>query len=183
MWDPKDIVFEVFGKEGLKGISRNAVESLEIPTKSKDFLLHVGLPKENILLCNFELDSELFPTITDHAQRIGIIMGKSLPYKVIGTDGYMQICLSEKDASGEVIAYDIRNDIPQRFINESIENFVGFLALYAEACDKFAGLQDAEMKSKATEFRITLSKLEPRALESDKTWWFLITQQLEEGML
>jgi len=182
MWDPFQQAEEVFGRDGLIRASNECVASLLVPEKSKDFLTSVGLPKENILLCDFKLTQENFLRIKEYAQKKGITV-ENLPYKVIGNDGYMQICLSEKNKKGEVLAYDLKGELPTRYINCNIETFIGFLALYAKACDQYGSLSDQEMLEGAQEFEKQLQLLDPTAFKSDQTWWSIITQQMKSGML
>ena len=183
MWNPFEQVVEVFGRDGLIKVSKESAISLMIPEKSKEFLVSIGLPKENILLCDFKPCEGKFLTINECARKKGITIEEDLPYKVIGNDGYMQICLLEKNNMGEVLAYDLKGELPIRYINCNIENFIGFLALYAKACDKYGDLSDQEMLKGAQEFEKQLQLLDSTAFKSDQTWWSLITHQMKTGLL
>jgi len=183
MWNPFEQVKEVFGRDGLVRASNECVASLLISEKSKEFLVSVGVPKENILLCDFKLSMENCLRIKEYARKMGITTEEDLPYKVIGNDGYMQICLSEQNKTGEVIAYDLKGELPTRYINCNIETFIGFLALYVKACGQYGSLSDQEMLEGAQDFEKQLQLLDSTAFKSDQTWWSLITQQLKSGML
>lgn len=181
MWNPFELTEGVFGRNGLVRASNECVASLLIPEKSKEFLVKVGVPKENILLCEFDLSS--FPFLKKHAENKGITVEEDLPYKVIGNDGYMQICLSEQSKMGEVIAYDLNGELPIRYINCNIETFIAFLALYVKDYCKYNDQKDDVLDEYAEKLEAKMKVVDPKAFSNPDNWWFLVTQQMKEGML
>jgi hypothetical protein len=129
-------------KRGEAQVSNDSVASLLIPDGSKVFLTSVGLPRERVLLCEFGLNEWTFRTVAECAADGGLAVEAELPYRVIGNDGGMQICLSERNGGGEVVAFDLRQELPPRYINANIETFIGFLALYVKACEQGVGRSD-----------------------------------------
>ena len=183
MWDPIEQTLTTFGQEDLIKANPNAVRKLKIPDESKKFLIEVGLPKQHILLCEFYLDSDEFPTIHEYAAQCGSQLAADLQLRRIGWDGGTEICISEEDESGEVLVIDLKRELPDAFVNKNIETFAGFLALYVEACHAYGGLTDAEMIDGAHRLDKRLRELDPLAFQDTSTWWSSITEQLKSGML
>jgi hypothetical protein len=61
-------VIAVWGKEKVQRASLESVATLNIPTSSKDFLVKVGLPREDLLVIRFELERNPFATLAEHAR-------------------------------------------------------------------------------------------------------------------
>jgi len=183
MWDPFKKTVETFGENGLEKAREEVVEKLRIPDSSKKFLTKVGLPKESILLCEFDIKVAEIPTI----QQFGLRHGKTIKCKEllrrIGTDGGMQICISEEKGCGKILTVDLKDEYPDRFINSSIELFIGFLALYYEACKRCQGSVDENIGKEAYKFYDQLHAYDSAAFATSDTWWSIITEQMKVGLL
>lgn len=183
MWDPFEQMLSTFGKETLVRARVEAVKDLKIPDRSKKFLVEIGLPKERVLLCEFDLDAPKIPTIEEYAREHGTIFTCVNRLRRIGWDGGMQICLNEEANAGDVITIDIKGKFERRFVNSSVELFGGFLALYVDEYCKYSNASDAELDHRAYETDIKLRSLDPPAFTSPDNWWACVTQQMKEGML
>ncbi|MBN2590256.1 MAG: SUKH-4 family immunity protein [Sedimentisphaerales bacterium] len=183
MWDPFEQTLKTFGHENLIQANPEAVEKLKIPERSKKFMTEIGLPKENILLCEFDLNLDEFPTVQEYARRCGSHIEIDLHLKRIGWDGGTQICLDESQHTGEVITIDIEGKLPTRFVNSNIETFSGFLSLFVADYCRFSNGTDKELDKKAFKLDLLFRELDPPAFNSQDTWWSCIAQQMKEGLL
>jgi len=183
-WDSFEQTLSIFGKEGLSRAGSEAVNILRIPEQSKLFITTVGLPRQPVLLCEFNLEVPNFPTLYHFASQVR--KEKEDFYKFlrrIGTDGHAQICLSEDNGCGNVFAYDLNKILPIRFINSSIELFGGFLALYVGQYCKYSDRSDDELNARACALESRMSELDPPAFDDEKNWWALVTEQMKHGLL
>jgi len=183
MWDPFEQTVKTFGQNNLIRANPKAVRKLKIPKRSKKFLIEIGLPKEKILLCEFDLNLDEFPTIQEYAQKNNRSIQCDRLFRRIGYDGGTHICISEENESGEIFVVDLKGELPTAFVNSNIETFAGFLALYVEACRNYGEVTESEMIDGAHEFDKKLRDLDPPAFRDEETWWSCITEQLKCGML
>ncbi len=183
MWDPFEQTLKTFGHENLIKANPEAVKKLNISERSKKFMTDIGLPKEKILLCEFELNLDEFPTIQEYAKQRSSQITADLQLRRIGYDGATQICISEENESGEIFVIDLKAELPDAFVNSNIETFSGFLSLYVEDYCRFSNVTDKELDRKAFEIDARLRKLDPPAFKSQDTWWSCITDQIKSGML
>jgi hypothetical protein len=183
MWNPFEQTLTTFGKQNLAVARIEAVRDLKIPDSSKKFLVEVGLPKEEVLLCKFDIDLPSFPTIEKYAAQQGRKFTSKKLLRRIGWDGGMQICLSEEAYSGHVITIDINKKFEDRFVNSSIELFGAFLALYVDEYCRCGDSSDEVLDKRAYELETKLHSLDPSVFSNSDNWWACITQQMKEGML
>ncbi len=179
MWNPFELVRSVFDAQSLERANEEAVRYLKIPDSSKLFLTTVGLP-QGILLFEFALQGRSIPTIQEfaHAQGVELTVPKGL--RRIGTDEMWQICLSEQDESGHVVAFDMEQGLGTRYVNRSIETLGGFFAMmYGHSVDS---LSDDEHSRFARDLEAQMRDLDPRAFEVEHHW-ALITEQMKDGLL
>ncbi len=182
-WDPFEQTLLTFGRDNLTRVWPEAIDNVNIPELSKRFLIEVGLPNAPVLLCEFDLDAPIIPTIEEYAASLGIQFVCAQRLRRIGWDGGVQLCLNEGEESGSIIAIDIKEEHPSRFVNSSVEQLGGFLALYVDDYCRYRNLPEEELNSRAYELDAKLRSLDTPAFASGDNWWPCITQQMKGGML
>jgi len=183
MWDPSYQTLTTFTNAGLETAPHSSMVELRIPESSKTFLTTIGLPREAVLLCRFELELNKLPTLREYAEQRGRSISSGEMLRRIGTDGRLQICISEENSSGNVIAVDLDEKHITKMVNTSVELLGGFLALYVEYCKSFHGSSDNEMDEGARKMESFMRDHDSTALNSPDSWWSLITEQMKNGLL
>ena len=133
------------------------------------FLNEVGLVKgfEGI---NFYFDS-------DGIKRTII---KGTEYLVLGDDDGSKLCAELSDETIQAVYED--DDLPIRYINSSIENFVLFIMFFEQYQLSLTEDEDENMK-KLTDLQSTFNEYDETALNYEENWWAVIIEQIEDGLL
>ena len=133
------------------------------------FLNEVGLVKgfEGI---NFYFDSDgIKKTII-----------KGTEYLVLGDDYGSKLCAELSDETIKAVYEE--DDLPIRYINSSIENFVLFIMFFEQYQLSLNEDEDRNMK-KLSDLQSTFNKYDETALNYEENWWAVIIEQIEDGLL
>jgi hypothetical protein len=159
--------------------STDIVSDLIVPEQSRAFLLTVGLPSETDLDVHF---SREIVTLAEFAAQNNLVCAQeeAASYR-IGTDGGTQLCLRRQ--SGVLVSVDPTGDLPNRFVNSSVEAFMDCLALFAKYRNTIGGLSDDEIDALVPAFESGIRNLDGPALSHEENWWAVILEQMHDGLL
>jgi SUKH-4 immunity protein len=87
------------------------------------------------------------------------------------------------DADEIVRSIPFDNALPERHVNASVTAFAAFLDDAAGLRVSIAQLSNAEAAVEVSAARDRLARMDPSAFSSDETWWAVIFEQLESGLL
>jgi hypothetical protein len=85
--------------------------------------------------------------------------------------------------TGEVGSFSLTKEYPARFVNTSLGLFIEFLVLVVAERKLMAGLDDEEIDQRITMLAERLRQLDERALAHPGSWWAVIFEQLQDGLL
>jgi SUKH-4 immunity protein len=101
---------------------------------------------------------------------------------VIGSDDGTD--LQVDPVSGHIQSVGTRGVLPARFVNSSIGRLAECVAAYAVYAKRVAAVEDeTEARGLVQEVRATITRIDAAALESPGTWWSLVLEQAEGGLL
>ena len=161
-------LIEVFGASNLHRWSSDSLSAVEIPESSKNFLHHIGLPKQGDWTLRFGTPQDL-PLLRSHPGM-----------RVIGYDDLVPICLDE-NCNGRVIAAD--SDLDVRFVNSSVERFGMCLAVYQAYRVAVRHLDEEEAENVVEETVREIEDIDAAATSNEEHWWSIIIEQMRQGML
>jgi SUKH-4 immunity protein of toxin-antitoxin system len=159
-----------FWGDDLKCLSRRALENVPITDYTKEFLVHIGVPKLEELSIDFFTESNVLYTTTLDGVK----------YIVIGDNIGVKMCI--KEDSNEILSIDLRSGVPLRFVNSNIELFLVFVMIYL---NESSGKEEIDLEDALTivdRLRKEYILLDPKALADPNNWWPVILEQVEHGM-
>lgn len=157
-------ISDFWKNENLVKAEPTIIKDTEISEESKKFLLDVGLPKNFNLMLEFDLT---------FSQINGC-------YK-IGSDGNNSVCICDE----EIIVFDENEGLSKTFINSSVIHLAKCLISYQEILNSIDDFDYSEEESERLADFLTksITKIDKRALEDEESWWSLIIEQTEQGLL
>jgi len=150
-------------------LPREEVETWKVPTEDRDFLVCDGLPEESPLYVTFR--HEGFETLDYEGNR----------YIVLGDDFGTWLCLTEE--SGELVSVSPDTDLPTRFVNSSIRDFVALLDIFQDTQRERRGTGSEGDGKVIEELRRSFAERDPSALDDPESWWSVVLEQMESGEL
>jgi hypothetical protein len=176
-------VIAVWGKEKVQRASPESVATLNIPASSKDFLVKVGLPREEVLVIRFELERNPFATLTEHARAKKLPSPKqSEKLRVLAYGNCAPDLCIDEGAGGRVIEIDLEGRVPTRLVNSGVEQLGAFLLAFARSKVR-EDMSDEENAQYVRRLKADLLKVDPQALSSPDHWWPQVLEQMESGLL
>jgi len=172
----------LWGTDSIVVLPPALLADASIPQASKAFLSESGLPHRADLLVTFDISERGLQTLSEFAQAGGLhapLHGERF-YR-IGTDGGTQICLAV--GSGEVVAVDVAGQLPDRFVNSTIQQFIGCLGLFRMHSQRIQGLPYDEIDRMVPAFEESVRSIDPKALAECENWWSVILEQMRDGLL
>lgn len=158
------------------------IAALRIPASSRDYLIHVGLPDEEILGLRFNFLGTRLPRLEELAPRVGF---ESVPNDggayCLGLKCDVVICIDEH--SGSVYCVDLAREEPRRFLNSRVECLGDFLEMYVSHCHDTSEAPDADIDRAVLELERRMHGIDPEALDDPGHWWPLILEQMKDGLL
>lgn len=182
MMTPTDFAAQ-WGEDQLLRYEPTALENVDIPNASKQFLIEAGLPRHAGLELEFDLSASELPTLPQALEE------ENLPasfnrYRPIGVETATTICLDEQD-NGCIYAVDIDGTLPTRFMNSSVPQLAEFLLVFRSgagiALPKLASERDLQTSANALEEQFR--RIDPAVFSDEDNWWPLIVMQRRDGML
>jgi hypothetical protein len=95
---------------------------------------------------------------------------------VIGDDYGTQLCVRLSD--GSVYSIDPRGELPERFVNSSIQQFAGCIEVF-----KSYERGPADVPQIGQKLQDDLSQIDRLAVADPKNWWACIVEQVSNGMM
>ena len=182
-WDPSEVVRRVFADSALQRAREACVDRLAIPKASKSFLTEVGLPRETILLCAFDLerDDAIVSVMLPEAMLNDFSGNQPVLWRVGHEDHGGDICIAEEP---DGCVYEVLIEVAAaRYVNSSIESFAGFLALWHDMCRICEGCTFEKEIEYGKRFEENLRELDPAAFADPESWWSVVCEQVREGLL
>jgi SUKH-4 immunity protein len=101
---------------------------------------------------------------------------------VLGTDS---VCELQADTrSGRVRAFDPRGERPTRFVNSTARQLGGCIDAYGRySIEVQAARDEAAAREIVARLRSTLLAIDPAATADRETWWSLVLEQADQGLL
>lgn len=137
----------------------------------RDFLVEVGLPTRDGLLFPFFKRADQFSVWDNEGQR----------YLVLAEEREQKLCLDMD--SGEIFLIDARNELPTRFVNSNIESLLEFIKDYEEAKAEALDATEETLNNSLTALRQRFTNKDPQALEDEESWWSVVLEQTEQGLM
>jgi hypothetical protein len=101
---------------------------------------------------------------------------------IVGTDGRTEFQLDLD--TGTVVSVDPASSLPPRFVNSSIQRLAVTLAAYASYAASVRVLESDEGARRLVRAtRDQMRALDPPAVDGPETWWSVIMEQADEGLL
>jgi hypothetical protein len=159
--------------ESLKHWSRGMVARVKISDSAKDFLVDVGLPKE---------DEETNLTFDDRSDDL-----PSLPaishYRVLGFNAGHPICIDES-RKGRLVLHEGGGEISERHMNAGVLEFARCLAAYREYLEKASDDPSREPDQKLIDtLEDKISFFDESAIANEESFWAVILEQLRTGLM
>lgn len=101
-------------------------------------------------------------------------------YLVLGDDYGTKLCAEL--TSENIFSVDVEGELPTRYINSSIENFILFIMIF-EQYQKSLDEDEDENMNKLSELQSTFNKYDKAALDGEENWWSVIIEQIDDGLL
>lgn len=180
----------MFWGEALVKLSHTIVDPLPIDRATRQLLTHIGLPRQISLFPDEDLTLEFrldgpFKIDTHKNESVTLIgqIGEADIYIYIAADGI----ILNRTGLGD-------NDDQWRFMNSSLEQLLRFIIIQKRLYPDFwftpnidfDNLDDEEQEEKlaqiAADFRAQFEPYDPKAFESDETWWSMAIEQMEYGL-
>lgn len=174
---------EQHGLLRLRCANASDVATLDIPASSRNFLLYVGLPDDEILGLRFDFLGSHLPTLEELATRVGFDSSPpngSRP--CLGLTYDVAVCIDEQ-RDGAVYCVDLAQEEPERLLNSRVEWLGAFLAMYVSHCRVTSGAPDPEIDRAVLELEHQMCEIDPVALSDTENWWPLILEQMKHGII
>jgi hypothetical protein len=163
-------IIDFYGSS-LQPITSSSLDRFTLPVDIKEFLKSFGLPPESNLLLHFYTGTEDLTIYSEGQDR----------FLVIGDDYGTR--LGMKEHTGEIEAIDINGTLPTRFVNSSILTLLAFLEIYSKKQPELAQASDEEASKIAERMRDEMHSLDAKALDDPESWWSVILEQTEQGLM
>jgi hypothetical protein len=147
------------------------VDKSSMAEDSKEFLTSVGLPtRDDLPFPFFKRPQDFYLWCFDGRQ-----------YLVLAEERDQKLSLDL--ATGEIFIIDARRELPKRFVNSNVKSLIMFLKYYSETKDRAQKRSQKTVDRIISQLRRTLSHEDPAALGDDESWWSVILEQTEQGLM
>lgn len=103
-------------------------------------------------------------------------------YLIIGDDEGTDLCVQPSD--GTVYSVDPAGYLRTRFMNTDVRKLALCIALYERYRAGLEGLEsEKEGRAAVAGLRREIATVDPAALEDPESWWSVILEQAEDGLL
>jgi len=148
--------------------SLNQYSSLNETTKQ--WFTSIGVPLQNEVLINFYgLDIVQEQLLLDES------------FFIIGDDFGTKIAISNNE--NEIYSIDITGELPKRFINSGIKELMKFLGVYIKHLPQLQEVDDDEVEVLLSTLKKAFLDVDPKAMEDEDSWWRVILEQHEIGLM
>lgn len=174
----------IFGPDNVRTFFHKALDNIPLSKSTKTTLVDVGLPHNADLMLTFDFDKDNLPTLEEYARSHGFHAPKTAAMLFrIGTDYGTQICI-DPHKNDAVVAIDIEGtNIPDRFVNSSVQQFIESLITYYKFKGSGIGLSEEKVTQLILREEEELRKVDEKAFENYESWWPLIVEQMKDRLL
>lgn len=152
-------------------VSSASLDQFPLPEDTKWFLQSEGLPREPGLLIHLYADTEALEIQRQNLQR----------FLIIGDDS--GTALGIREHTGEIYSFDPVGKLPTRFVNSSILALLTCVEMYIKAQPELIEASDEHASEIVASMREAFRRRDARSLDHPETWWSVILEQVEDGML
>jgi len=167
--DTKELI-NLWGYANLRRWLREDLDEVGIPERSKQFLVEVGLPKNEDWTLKFDLPPPGFVQLANNPT-----------WWQIGWDDPVPICLDE--VSGGAVIADASDGALPMFVNSSVEQFGMCLGLYERYRRATRDVAEDARLTAVARLESEVQRVDPEAVTSNANYWPLIIEQLNDGLL
>jgi hypothetical protein len=171
MEDARVAYLTTFFGSSLIPVLSSSLDHFALPEDTKQFLQSFGLPLEPGLSMHLYADAEVHSIQAYGPQR----------FLIIGDDSGTE--LGMREGTGEILSLDPRGKLPTRFVNSHILALLSFFAVSTKAQSELIGASDAKAFEMVASMREAFRREDSRSLDDPETWWSVILEQIEHGML
>ncbi|GLF99361.1 SUKH-4 family immunity protein [Streptomyces yaizuensis] len=176
-----------FGPQGICRFDQQAVSRQGVPEVVAATLAWAGLPADFNPFFWAQPAHPVVPTLAElAAQRQIQSAPDATSYLVLGNDFGRQICVQYGTAHIVAVpleaALDGRPAVPQ-FVNSGLPEFVRCMAMLGRMWRFRYGLTPEQAGRWTVDFQAHLAALDPAALSSPDNWWFVLLEQMWDGLL
>ena len=177
----REQIINIWGEDNTYLIKNNNLEKLQLSSNTKEFVSIIGFPKQPSLWINFEVENS-FITLEKYLEKYNKpYIENSDKYYLIGHKGYtddMYVCLKIKDETIWIIEETKQIDISDNFVNSSLQLLVEFLYFYEKYDSE---INDPELKVETMKDKFL--ELDSKALKNENSFWSIILEETEEGII
>ena len=148
---------------------------------SRDRLPAGLLGAEADLLCDIGLPIRVGPVFEADPPEVFVDRGSSRSLLRLGDDLGTWLCLDL--ATHQVVSVDPERELPERFVNSTLSDFLRFLCRLDRFWAKTMPLEDDEAIAAVSPLREEMRAIDAAALGSEDHWWSVVLEQMSDGLL
>lgn len=161
-------------------ITKERIEGLAPSQATKNFLFSIGLPNE----LDEDLKDKLLLTFYHSSPKIRSTSVSGESYVVIGDQEAVSIAINQN--TDQVFAVDEEQEVwevPAKFINSNIQNFIECLALYLSYENELVNADDNEAAQIVNRIKGQFKDIDAASLNNPNNFWSEILEQVEAGLM
>ena len=165
-----------FWKDSLKPLDASLFNEFLCSQETKSFLVLIGIPIDNYFL------NGIYVKFYSDPGNIKIFTYLEEKYISIGNNEGDIICIKEK--TDEVFVITDNEEVPIRFINSNISNILIFFQIYFLKRPELRAIStEEEALEIVNNLKNIYSQIDPKALYNVESWWSIILEQTEQGLM
>jgi SUKH-4 immunity protein len=103
-------------------------------------------------------------------------------WAVLGSDEGTELRVDAD--TGQVLSVDPTGALPSRFVNSTIDQFIGAIDAYRDYVDAVQRTMDESVITAVVErLRQALVQIDATAVADGDAWWAVVLEQVEQGLL
>jgi hypothetical protein len=165
-------IIEWAGPDGIIKAGPELVSNWAITDAEKEILLRVGLPKRVEPFFEATIQEQEQPAITSSAHGALYKIGWDLGNDIAAASG-----------SAGVFAVDPTGNEPDIFVNSTLVELASFLHESGKVRSVFSTMSDEEIDTAIADLKEKLWDIDPPAFPDSGSWWLLVFEQMEAGLL
>ena len=177
----KEQVRNIWGVDNTYLLNNNSLKNLQLSDDTKKFISTIGIPKQPSLWITFEIEDFLL-TLEEYLKKYNktnIINADN--YYLIGYKGYtndIYVCIKIEDETTWIVDNIEPIKSFNNFVNSSLQLLVEFLYIY----EKYDS-ENHEPELKVAKMRNKFLELDYMALKNENSFWSIILEETEEGII
>jgi SUKH-4 immunity protein len=165
-------IIEWAGPDGIARAKPEAVSKWDISDEEKEVLLHVGLPRQVGSFFEASIQEQEEPAVTSKTHGALYRIGWDLGAHIAVGRGFSGVFAIYPDGELPV------------FVNNTLVHLAIFLHETGKTCGDRTWMSEEDWVIAVANLKARLLEVDPPALPSDlQSWWSLVFEQIEEGLL